>query len=45
MLLAVNHRGDSNSTGADTGNLLGLMLGVEAIPEKWLAELELLAEI
>jgi ADP-ribosylglycohydrolase len=45
VLLAVNHSGDSDSTGAITGNLLGLMLGVEAIPEKWLAELELRAEI
>ena len=45
VLLAVNHSGDSDSAGAITGNLLGLMLGVEAIPQKWLAELELRAEI
>ena len=45
VLLAVNHSGDSDSTGAITGNLLGLMLGANAIPEKWLAELELRAEI
>jgi ADP-ribosylglycohydrolase len=45
VLLAVNHSGDSDSTGAITGHLLGLMLGVGAIPEKWLAELELRAEI
>jgi ADP-ribosylglycohydrolase len=45
VLLAVNHSGDSDSTGAITGNLLGLILGVDAIPEKWLAELELRAEI
>jgi ADP-ribosylglycohydrolase len=45
VVLAVNHSGDSDSTGAITGNLLGLMLGIEAIPEKWLAELELRAEI
>lgn len=45
VLLAVNHSGDSDSTGAITGNILGLILGVEAIPEKWLAELELRAEI
>ena len=45
VLLAVNHSGDSDSTGAITGNLLGLMLGVGSIPEKWLAELELRAEI
>src|SRR5262245_45518314 len=45
VLLAVNHSGDSDSTGAITGNLLGMMLGIDAIPEKWLAELELRAEI
>jgi ADP-ribosylglycohydrolase len=45
VLLAVNHSGDSDSTGALTGNLLGLMLGIEAIPSKWLRDLELRAEI
>jgi ADP-ribosylglycohydrolase len=43
--LAVNHSGDSDSTGAITGNLLGAMLGVEAIPARWLDALELRAEI
>ena len=32
MLLAVNHDGDSDSTGAITGNLLGTLYGTEAIP-------------
>lgn len=41
VLMAVNHDGDSDSTGAITGNLLGAMLGVKAIPEKWLQPLEL----
>lgn len=41
VLMAVNHDGDSDSTGAITGNLLGAMLGVKAIPEKWLEPLEL----
>jgi ADP-ribosylglycohydrolase len=45
VLLAVNHSGDSDSTGAITGNILGPMLGVASIPEKWLVELELRAEI
>ena len=45
MRLAVNHSGDSDSTGAIAGNLLGLMLGVAAIPERWLAGLELREEI
>jgi len=40
VLLAVNHSGDSDSTGAIAGNLLGTMLGVDAIPSDWLAELE-----
>jgi ADP-ribosylglycohydrolase len=45
VLLAVNHSGDSDSTGAITGNLLGAALGVEAIPDEWLAPLELRLEI
>lgn len=43
--LAVNHSGDSDSTGAIAGNLLGAMLGEQAIPEQWLATLELRAEL
>jgi ADP-ribosyl-[dinitrogen reductase] hydrolase len=43
--LAVNHGGDSDSTGAITGNLLGALLGVEAIPRRWLEDLELRPEI
>jgi hypothetical protein len=39
--LAVNHSGDSDSTGALTGNLLGLVHGEEAIPRRWLEVLEL----
>lgn len=39
--LAVNHGGDSDSTGAIAGNILGALLGVEAIPAKWLEQLEL----
>jgi ADP-ribosylglycohydrolase len=45
VLMAVNHSGDCDSTGAITGNLLGLMLGIDAIPAKWLNGLELRAEI
>jgi ADP-ribosylglycohydrolase len=41
VTLAVNHDGDSDSTGAIAGNLLGLMHGVEAIPSAWLEALEL----
>jgi len=41
IILAVNHSGDSDSTGAITGNLLGATAGAEGIPERWLAPLEL----
>jgi ADP-ribosylglycohydrolase len=40
LLLAVNHSGDSDSTGAVCGNLLGVMHGETALPPGWLAELE-----
>jgi len=39
--LAVNHSGDSDSTGSLTGQLLGTLLGVEAIPKHWLDAVEL----
>ena len=38
---AVNHSGDSDSTGAVTGNILGAWLGYEAIGKEWLDGLEL----
>ncbi len=41
LRLAVNHSGDSDSTGAITGNILGALLGKEAIPVAWLATLEM----
>lgn len=41
VILAVNHDGDSDSTGAIAGNLLGVMHGVKAIPGEWLEPLEL----
>jgi ADP-ribosylglycohydrolase len=45
VLLAVNHSGDSDSTGSIAGQIRGVMDGVEAIPESWLARLELRREI
>ena len=39
--LAVNHDGDSDSTGSIAGQLLGAIHGVKAIPRRWLKELEL----
>jgi ADP-ribosylglycohydrolase len=41
VLLAVNHGGDSDSTGAIAGNLLGLVHGEAGIPKDWLERLEL----
>ena len=41
VIMAVNHSGDSDSTGMIAGNLLGLIYGPQAIPERWLEELEL----
>ncbi|MGI8333396.1 ADP-ribosylglycohydrolase family protein [Actinomadura scrupuli] len=40
LLLAVNHSGDSDSTGAITGNLLGVRHGEAGIPEAWALALE-----
>jgi ADP-ribosylglycohydrolase len=45
LLLAVNHGGDSDSTGSITGNLLGAIHGERAIPRRWLDALELREEI
>jgi ADP-ribosylglycohydrolase len=41
VILAVNHDGDSDSTGAITGNIVGAALGRQAIAEAWLEPLEL----
>ena len=41
LRLAVNHSGDSDSTGSITGNILGTLLGRKAIPEAWLARVEM----
>ncbi|MBV9023787.1 MAG: ADP-ribosylglycohydrolase family protein [Streptomycetaceae bacterium] len=40
LLLAVNHSGDSDSTGAICGNLLGVQHGETALPPTWVVELE-----
>jgi ADP-ribosylglycohydrolase len=39
VLTAVNHSGDSDSTGAITGNLLGAAGGRAAVPAEWIAGL------
>ncbi|MDO4649694.1 MAG: TIGR02452 family protein, partial [Eubacteriales bacterium] len=41
MTAAVNHKGDSDSTGAVTGNIVGALVGYEAIEDKWKENLEL----
>lgn len=41
LCLAVNHNGDSDSTGAMTGNILGAYLGISAIPNNWVQVAEL----
>ncbi|MDE6781803.1 MAG: ADP-ribosylglycohydrolase family protein [Ruminococcus sp.] len=41
VITSVNHNGDSDSTGAVTGNIIGAYLGMNAIPEKFLANLEI----
>ncbi|MFP6642843.1 MAG: ADP-ribosylglycohydrolase family protein [Candidatus Latescibacterota bacterium] len=43
--IAVNHSGDSDSTGSIAGQILGAKLGVQAIPQRWLHNLELRNEI
>lgn len=42
---AVNHSGDSDSTGAITGAVLGTKLGLESIPKHWIEKLENAREI
>ncbi|MEQ0561262.1 ADP-ribosylglycohydrolase family protein [Amycolatopsis sp. NEAU-NG30] len=41
LLAAVNHSGDSDSTGSVCGNLVGAMYGEEALRKSWLDRLEL----
>jgi ADP-ribosyl-[dinitrogen reductase] hydrolase len=41
VVLAVNHSGDSDSTGSIAGQLLGAIHGAHAIPSSWIEPLEL----
>ena len=41
IIASVNHKGDSDSTGAICGNILGARLGKKGIPEKYIEHLEL----
>ena len=41
MIASVNHNGDSDSTGAIAGNILGAWIGYDSISENWKKNLEL----
>lgn len=41
LITAVDHDGDSDSTGAITGNILGAYLGINSIPKEWIENVEL----
>lgn len=41
IILAANHSGDTDSTAAITGNIVGLMNGINAIPTPWQQNLQL----
>ena len=45
LIAAVNHGGDSDSTGAICGNILGAVIGFDGISEEWKEHLELSDEI
>ncbi len=45
LITAVNHSGDSDSTGAIAGNILGAYLGGTALPADWTEEVELRSTI
>lgn len=41
LIVSVNHEGDSDSTGAVTGNIVGTNVGLSVIPSKYIDDLEL----
>jgi ADP-ribosylglycohydrolase len=41
ILAAVNHSGDSDSTGSITGNIVGAIYGPDALPQDWIEQVEL----
>ena len=45
LIASVNHGGDSDSTGAICGNILGSWLGINAIDPAWIEKLELVDEM
>lgn len=45
IIASVNHSGDSDSTGAVTGNIIGAIVGYSNIPSKFVENLELKREL
>ena len=45
VIMSVNHSGDSDSTGAILGNILGAHLGMKKLPKKWKDRVELSQEL
>jgi ADP-ribosylglycohydrolase len=41
IVAAVNHDGDSDSTGAITGNIVGTMRGADSLRQEWLDRVEM----
>lgn len=41
LIAAVNHKGDSDSTGSVAGNIIGANVGLSGIPQKYIDHLEL----
>ena len=41
VTVSVNHKGDSDSTGAITGNIMGALFGYSRIPSQWKEDLQL----
>jgi ADP-ribosylglycohydrolase len=40
VLSAVNHSGDTDSTGSICGSIMGTILGIDSIPDKWKIKLK-----
>lgn len=45
IIMSTNHSGDSDTTAAITGNILGAYLGTDNIPSSWLNNIELMNTI
>jgi ADP-ribosylglycohydrolase len=41
LIAAVNHDGDSDSTGSICGNIIGTAYGIDLIPKDWIDKIEL----